>query len=52
MLYQFTTSKVRIAGGFAIVVAFRNTEGTIKSDELLLLLEKGTDIVVDVAYRK
>jgi len=52
MLYQFTTLKVRIAGGFAIVVAFRNTEGTIKSDELLLLLEKGTDIVVDVAYRK
>jgi hypothetical protein len=52
MLYRFVTSKAEFTGGTAVVVTLANTKGTIKSDELLLLLEKETDMVVDVAYRK
>ena len=52
MLYRFTTSQVGIVMGSIVVVMFQNVKETIKSDELLLLLDKETNIVVDVAYRK
>jgi hypothetical protein len=52
MLYRFTTSAGKGTGGTIVVVTFGDIEMETKSDELMLLLEQGTDTVVDVAYHK
>jgi hypothetical protein len=52
ILYRFVTTEGRAVGGTAIVVTIADTKIALKSDELLILLDKATDVVVDMAYIK
>jgi hypothetical protein len=52
MLYQSTSTEQKSFTGILAVVGIQKTTIAIHSDELLLLLDKKTNIVTDVAYRK
>lgn len=51
-LYRFGKASSKTTRGVAVVVNVANTQVKIASNELLLLINKETDIVDDVSYRK
>lgn len=52
LLYRFGKLSAKSTSKTITIVHYRNTQVSIKSNELLLFINKETDIVDDVAYRK
>lgn len=52
MLYRFSKSLSETIGIFTIVIVTRDTQISLKLDELLVLINIESNIVEDVAYRK
>ncbi len=51
-LYRFGKTSSKSTAVFVVLISSRNTHIKIRSDELLILIDKKTNIVDDVAYRK
>jgi hypothetical protein len=51
ILYRFRKTATNSSTKVGVVVNWKNVATTIKTDELLIFVDKETDIVADVAYR-
>ena len=52
LLYRFGATSDRTLGASAVVVSYRSQTIQLHTNELLILVDKRTNIVSDVAYRK
>lgn len=52
LLYRSSKASSKSTQGFALVVYFKDTQTKISSSEVLLLFNKETDILDDIAYSK